>query len=109
MQKLIKGDNVIVIAGKDKGKRGKITKVIFDVEKGTKFLVSGVNTVKKHQKPNPQMGVQGGIVEREAPIAASNVAIFNSETSKGDRVGFLVKEDGSKVRIFKSTKKVIGE
>lgn len=109
MRKLIKGDEVVVIAGKDKGKRGKITAVIFDAKKGDKFLVSGVNMIKKHTKPNPQAGVQGGIVEKEAPIAASNVAIFNSETSKGDRVGFEVKEDGTKVRIFKSTKKVIGE
>lgn len=109
MNKFKSGDEVIVIAGKDKGKRGKITKVISgDAKKGPRFLVSGVNLMKKHQKPNPNLGVQGGIVEREAPIAASNVAIFNSETSKGDRVGFLVKEDGSKVRIFKSTKKEIG-
>lgn len=108
MRKLIKGDEVVVIAGKDKGKRGKITKVVFDEKKGDKFYVSGVNMVKKHQKPNPQLNVAGGIVEKEAPIAASNVAIFNPETSKGDRVGFEVK-DGKKVRIFKSTKKVIGE
>jgi large subunit ribosomal protein L24 len=108
MRKLIKGDEVVVIAGKDKGKRGKITKVIFDEKKGDKFLVSGINLVKKHQKPNPQMNIQGGIIEKEAPIAASNVAIFNPETSKGDRVGFETK-DGKKVRIFKSTKKVIGE
>lgn len=108
MRKLMKGDEVVVIAGKDKGKRGKITSVIFDEKKGDKFLVSGINMIKKHTKPNPQAGIQGGIVEKEAPIAASNVAIFNSETSKGDRVGFEVK-DGKKVRIFKSTKKVIGE
>lgn len=108
MRKLIKGDEVVVIAGRDKGKRGKITAVIFDEKKGDKFLVSGINIVKKHQNPNPQAGIQGGIVEKEAPIAASNVAIFNPETSKGDRVGFEVKE-GKKVRIFKSTKKVIGE
>jgi large subunit ribosomal protein L24 len=108
MRKLIKGDEVVVIAGKDKGKRGKITSVIFDEKKGDKFLVSGINMIKKHTKPNPQAGVQGGIVEKEAPIAASNVAIFNPETSKGDRVGFDVKE-GKKVRVFKSTQKVIGE
>jgi large subunit ribosomal protein L24 len=108
MRKLIKGDEVVVIAGKDKGKRGKITKVVIDEKKGDKFYVLGVNMVKKHQKPNPQLGVAGGIVEKEAPIAASNVAIFNPETSKGDRVGFEVK-DGKKVRIFKSTQKVIGE
>jgi len=108
MRKLIKGDDVVVIAGKDKGKRGKITSVIFDEKKGDKFLVSGINMIKKHTKPNPQAGVQGGIVEKEAPIAASNIAIFNPETSKGDRVGFDVK-DGKKVRVFKSTQKVIGE
>jgi len=108
MRKLIKGDEVVVIAGKDKGKRGKITAVIFNEKKGDKFLVSGINMIKKHQKPNPQLGVQGGIVEQEAPIAVSNIAIFNPETSKGDRVGFEVK-DGNKVRVFKSTKKVIGE
>lgn len=108
MNKFKSGDEVIVIAGKDKGNRGKITKVITDSKRGPLFVVSGVNMVKKHQKPNPNMGVQGGIVEKEAPIAASNVAIFNSETNKGDRVGFLVKEDGTKVRIFKSTKKEIG-
>jgi large subunit ribosomal protein L24 len=108
MRKLIKGDEVVVIAGKDKGKRGKITSIIFDEKKGDKFLVSGINMIKKHTKPNPQAGVQGGIVEKEAPIAASNVAIFNPETSKGDRVGFEVK-DGKKVRVFKSTQKVIGE
>lgn len=109
MRKLIKGDDVVVIAGKDKGKRGKITQVILDDKKGAKFLVSGINMMKKHQKPNPQAGIAGGVVEKEAPIAASNVAIFNPETSKGDRVGFKVNEDGSKVRIFKSTSKVIGE
>lgn len=108
MRKLIKGDEVVVIAGKDKGKRGKITKVILDEKKGEKFVVSGVNLVKKHTKPNPQLGVAGGIVEKEAPIAVSNVAIFNPETNKGDRVGFEVR-DGKKVRVFKSTKKVIGE
>jgi large subunit ribosomal protein L24 len=109
MRKLIKGDEVVVIAGKDKGKRGKISKVILGDKNGTKFLVAGINLNKKHVKPNPQAGVQGGIVEREAPIQASNVAIFNPETNKGDRVGFDVKEDGSKVRVFKSTQKVIGE
>ncbi|TXR51459.1 50S ribosomal protein L24 [Reinekea thalattae] len=109
MRKLIKGDEVVVIAGKDKGKRGKITSVIFDAKKGDKFLVSGVNMIKKHQKPNPQAQVVGGIIEKEAPIAVSNVAIFNPETNKGDRVGFKTNEDGTKVRIFKSTNKVIGE
>jgi len=102
MRKLRKGDEVIVIAGKDKGKRGKITKSVEHDTKGARFFVEGVNLVKKHTKPNPQLGVQGGIVEKEAAIAASNVAIFNAETGKGDRVGFQVVE-GKKVRIFKST------
>jgi large subunit ribosomal protein L24 len=109
MNKLKTGDEVVVIAGKDKGKRGKITKVIYDARKGNRFLVSGVNRVKKHVKPNPQAQIQGGIVDKEAPIAASNVAIFNSETAKGDRVGFKVLEDGRKVRIFKSDGKQIDD
>jgi large subunit ribosomal protein L24 len=109
MNKLKTGDEVVVIAGKDKGKRGKITKVIHDARKGDRFLVSGVNRVKKHVKPNPQAQIQGGIVDKEAPIAASNVAIFNSETAKGDRVGFKVLEDGRKVRIFKSDGKQIDD
>ena len=99
MQKIKRDDEVIVIAGKDKGKRGTISKVL----KGERLLVSGVNMIKRHTKPNPMLGTQGGIVEREAPIHASNVAIFNSETGKADRVGFQVKEDGTKVRIYKST------
>lgn len=109
MKKLKSGDEVIVIAGKDKGKRGKITKVITHEGKGDRFLVSGVNRIKKHVKPNPQMNVQGGIVDREAPIAASNVAIFNPEANKGDRVGFKVLEDGRKVRVFKSNGQQIEE
>ncbi len=109
MRKLKAGDEVVVIAGKDKGKRGKITKVIQTERKGDRFLVSGVNRVKKHVKPNPQANVQGGIVEREAPIAASNVAIFNPESSKGDRVGFKVLDDGRKVRFFKSNGQQIDE
>ncbi|WP_119393727.1 50S ribosomal protein L24 [Salinibius halmophilus] len=108
MRKFRTGDEVIVIAGKDRGKRGTITKVIADDTKGPRFIVSGVNLVKKHQKPNPQFGIQGGIVEKEASIAASNVAIFNPETGKGDRVGFKVLEDGKKVRIFKSTQTQVG-
>ena len=99
MQKIKRDDEVVVIAGKDKGKRGTIKRVLKD----DRFLVSGVNMIKRHTKPNPMAGKQGGIVEREAPIHASNVAIFNSETGKADRVGFQVKEDGTKVRIYKST------
>src|SRR5690554_5617424 len=99
MQKIKRDDDVIVIAGKDKGKRGK---VLAD----NRLVVTGVNIIKRHTKPNPMAGVQGGIVEKEAPIHVSNVAIFNPETSKADRVGFKV-EDGKKVRIFKSTQKAV--
>ena len=98
MQKIKRDDEVIVIAGKDKGKRGTVKRLL-----DNRFVVSGVNMIKRHTKPNPMAGNQGGIVEREAPIHASNVAIFNSETGKADRVGFQVKEDGTKVRIYKST------
>ena len=98
MQKIKRDDEVIVIAGKDKGKRGTVKRVLEN-----RFLVSGVNMIKRHTKPNPMAGNQGGTGEREAPIHASNVAIFNSETGKADRVGFQVKEDGTKVRIYKST------
>lgn len=102
MQKIKRDDEVIVIAGKDKGKRGTVKRVLEN-----RFVVSGVNMIKRHTKPNPMAGNQGGIVEREAPIHASNVAIFNQETGKADRVGFEVKEDGTKVRIYKSTQSQI--
>ena len=102
MLKIKRDDEVIILAGKDKGKRGKVQKVL---DNG-KLLVSGVNIVKKHTKPNPQMGVPGGIVEREAPIQGSNVAIFNPETNKADRVGFKVDGD-TKVRIYKSSGEAI--
>ena len=104
MLKIKRNDEVIVIAGRDKGKRGKVVKVLEG-----KLLVAGVNIVKKHQKPNPQRGTQGGIVDKEAPIDVSNVAIFNPQTQKADRVGFKVLEDGKKVRCFKSTNEVIEE
>ena len=97
--KIKTNDSVVVLAGKDKGKRGKVLKVLND----GRLVVSGVQIVKKHQKPNPQLGVAGGIVEKEAPIDASNVAIFNAATGKPDRVGFRVQEDGKKVRVFKSS------
>ena len=100
--KLKRDDEVIVIAGKDKGKTGKISTVLAN----GKVIIEGVNTVKKHQKPNPQAGVTGGIVEQEAPIEVSNVAILNSETGKADRVGFRL-EDGKKVRFAKTTGDVI--
>ncbi len=98
MRKIKRDDEVIVIAGRDKGKRGKVTRVLTD----GRVLVSGINMIKKHQKPNPQMGVPGGIVEKEAALQASNVAIFNPATKKADRVGFKILENGDKVRVFKS-------
>ena len=98
MLKIKRDDEVIVIAGKDKGKRGKVLKVLDN----DRVLVYGIQMIKKHQKPNPQLGVPGGIVEKEAPIQVSNVAIFNSATNKADRVGFKILEDNKKIRIFKS-------
>ena len=97
MEKIKRDDEVIVIAGRDKGKRGTVRQVL---DTG-KLVVSGINMIKKHTKPNPQAGVSGGIVEREAPIQISNVAIYNSEAGRADRVGYKV-EDGKKVRIYKS-------
>ncbi len=102
MLKIKRDDEVIVLAGKDKGKRGKVRKVLSD----NRVVVSGVNMVKKHTRPNPQLGVAGGIVEKEAPIQVSNIAIFNPETGKADRVGFKVEGD-TKVRIFKSSGEAI--
>ena len=102
MFKIKRDDEVIILAGKDKGKRGKVRKVLTD----NRVIVTGVNMIKKHTRPNPQAGVAGGIVEREAPIQVSNVAIFNPESNKADRVGFRVDGD-TKVRIFKSTGEVI--
>jgi len=98
MRKLRSNDEVIVIAGKDKGKRGTVTRLVGD----RKVIVSGVNMVKRHTKPNPNMGQPGGIVEREAAIDISNIAIFNPQTNKADRVGIKISEDGGKSRIFKS-------
>jgi large subunit ribosomal protein L24 len=102
MLKIKSDDEVIILAGKDKGKRGKVRKVLDD----NRVIVSGINMNKKHTKPNPQMGVAGGIVEKEAPIQVSNVAIYNSATSKADRVGFKVDGD-TKVRIYKSNGETI--
>ena len=104
MLKIKKDDEVVVISGRDKGKRGDVLRVLDD----ERLLVGGVNIVKKHQRPNPNLGQQGGIVEQEAPIQASNVAIWNPDEDKADRVGFRV-EDGVKVRFYKSTGKVIEE
>ncbi|HEY6021237.1 MAG TPA: 50S ribosomal protein L24 [Candidatus Paceibacterota bacterium] len=102
MRKIRKNDDVIIIAGKDKGVRGSVLNVVED-----KLVVSGVNKVKKHQKPNPVKGVSGGIVEMEMPIHASNVAIYNATSKKADRVGVKVLEDGRKVRVYKSNGEVI--
>lgn len=102
MRKIKRDDQVVVIAGKDKGKRGKVVSVLAD----ERVVVAGVNIIKKHTKPNPNAGVQGGIVEKEAPLHVSNVAIVNPETQKADRVGFKL-EDGKKLRVFKSSQKSI--
>jgi large subunit ribosomal protein L24 len=99
MKKIRRDDDVIVLAGRDKGKRGKVLSVLAD----GRLLVSGVQLVKKHQKPNPQLGAPGGIIEKEAPIEASNVGLFNPATTKADRVGFKTLDDGKKVRVFKSS------
>ncbi len=101
--KIRTNDEVIVITGKDKGKTGKVTRVI---TKEHKVVVENINVHKKHQKPNPALGVAGGIVSFDAPMDVSNVAIFNPDTKKADRVGFRV-EDGKKVRFYKSTNKII--
>jgi large subunit ribosomal protein L24 len=103
MRKIKREDEVIVLTGRDKGKRGKVAKVLDN----DTVVVSGINLVKKHTKPNPQRGVNGGIVEKEAPIQVSNVAIFNAATGKADRVGFKILEDKRKVRVFKSSGEVI--
>ena len=102
MLKIKKNDDVIVIAGKDKGNRGSVLRVV-----GDRLLVSGINKVKKHQKPNPAKGQTGGIVTMEMSIHASNVAIYNAAAKKADRVGFKTLEDGRKVRIFRSSGEVI--
>lgn len=104
MNKIRKGDEVVVITGKDKGKRGTVLNVLV----GDKVVVEGINVVKKHQKPNPVRGVVGGIVDKTMPINVSNVAIFNPATQKADRVGFKHLDDGKKVRVFKSNGEVVG-
>ena len=98
MQKIKQNDEVIVIAGRDLGKRGRVTRRSDE----KRVYVSGINMVKRHTKPNPQLNQQGGIIEKEAPIHISNIAIFNPATNKGDRVGIKVLDDGSKVRVFRS-------
>lgn len=103
MNRLKKGDEVVVVTGKDKGKRGSIVRVLGS----GKVIVDNVNMVKRHTKPNPARNLPGGIIEKEMPIDASNVMLFNPVTQKGDRVGYRVLEDGRKVRFFKSNNEVI--
>ena len=103
MRKIRKGDDVVVITGKDKGRRGNVLRVVDD----KRVVVEGINLAKKHVRPNPMKGEQGGIREMEKAMDISNVAIYNAVTGKADRVGFKVLEDGRKVRYFKSNGEVI--
>jgi large subunit ribosomal protein L24 len=103
MQRIRKGDDVVVIAGRDKGKRGSVLRVMPD----GRVVVADINMVKRHTKPNPNRGITGGIIEKEMPLDPSNIMLFNPQTSKGDRVGFKILEDGRKVRYFKSTDEVL--
>ena len=103
MNKIRKGDEVIVITGKDRGRRGTVLQVFKD----ERVLVEGINIAKKHQKGNPQQGIEGGIVDKAMPIDVSNVQVFNPKAKKGDRVGIRVNKDGSKERYFKSTNDVV--
>ncbi len=103
MSKIRKNDDVMVVAGKDKGKRGTVVRVLADDH----VIVENVNMIKRHTKPNPTRGVAGGIVEKEAPIHVSNVMLFNPATMRPDRVGYRTLEDGRKVRFFKSNNEVL--
>ncbi|MBE9516723.1 MAG: 50S ribosomal protein L24 [Proteobacteria bacterium] len=102
MAKIRKGDNVVVLAGKDKGKQGSVINVL----NNNRVLVEKINMMKKHVRPNPNQGVTGGIVEQEAPLQISNIALVNPATGKADRVGYKILEDGKKVRYFKSNGEV---
>jgi large subunit ribosomal protein L24 len=103
MQKIRKGDEVVVIAGRDKGKRGAVLRRVDDAH----LVVEGVNVVKKNQRPNPMKGEAGGIVDKVMPIDQSNVMLLNPATGKGDRVGIRTLEDGKKVRFFKSNGEIV--
>jgi large subunit ribosomal protein L24 len=103
MHKIHRGDDVIIIAGKDKGRRGTVLKVLND----KRVVVESINIAKKHTKPNPNSGVAGGIVEREMPLDISNVMVFNPTTNKGDRIGYKFLKDNQKVRFFKSNGEVV--
>lgn len=106
MERLKTGDQVVVMSGKDRGKQGEIQSRV-EKDGKVKFLVQGINLVKKHQKPNPALGQTGGIIEKEMPIDGSNLALVNPATGNGDKVGFKVLEDGKKVRVFKSNGEVV--
>ena len=103
MNRIRNGDRVIVTTGRDKGKQGTVVRVLEDDH----VVVENINMVKKHQKPNPQQGAPGGIVQKEMPIHASNLMLFNPGTKKGDRIGFKTLDDGRKVRVFKSNGEVV--
>ncbi len=103
MNKIRKGDDVIVIAGRDKGRRGTVLRRV----DGEHLVVEGVNRVKKHTRPNPAKGITGGILEKDMPIHISNVALFNPQTKKADRVGIRIMDDGRKVRVFKSNGEMV--
>jgi large subunit ribosomal protein L24 len=103
MEKIRKGDDIIVTTGKDKGKRGTVLRIV----DARHLVVEGVNRVKKHQRPNPMKGLTGGIVEKDMPIEISNVALYNPQTKKADRIGFKLMEDGRKVRVFKSNGEMV--
>ena len=103
MEKIRKGDDVIVTTGKDKGKRGTVLRIV----DARHLIVEGVNRVKKHQRPNPVKGLTGGIVDKDMPLDISNVALYNPQTKKADRVGFKQMEDGRKVRVFKSNGEMV--
>ena len=103
MRKIRQGDDVVVVTGKDKGKRGTVLRVLHD----DRIIVENVNMAKKHQKPNPQRGVPGGIVDKEMPLHLSNVGLYNPEKDGADRVGIKILEDGRKVRVFKSNGEVV--
>jgi large subunit ribosomal protein L24 len=103
MNKIRKNDDVIVIAGKDKGKRGSVTRVLSN----DRVIVENINMIKRHTKPNPNSGIAGGIVEKEAAMHISNIALFNPVTKKADRVGIKTLEDGRKVRVYKSNNEVV--
>ncbi|MCY4220466.1 MAG: 50S ribosomal protein L24 [Thiotrichales bacterium] len=103
-RRIRKGDEVVVLAGRNRGQRGRVLEV--DAERG-RVVVEGINVVKRHTRPNPQKGTSGGIIESEASVHVSNVALFNPITGKGDRIGIRTMEDGRKVRYFKSTDEVV--